>query len=226
MARLGPLLTLAAGGSLAVALGVLSVTATPGTEPTAAGALAPAASAPGNTPVDTNANPSPKAAKTAKPTPIRADFAGRVKGNQGLIAVSVRNGKAIAYFCDGKIEAWFKGKAKDGAVELDGFGDSSVTARLKDGRASGEIELGRQRWDFSASTARKPSGLYRASAIIRGARLKSGWIVLADGTQTGFTSLGEKQVPTPTLTPGADPTIDGERVEAKDVDGFIEEMTS
>ena len=86
--------------------------------------------------MDTNANPSPKAAKTAKPTPIRADFAGRVKGNRGLIAVSVRNGKAVGYFCDGKIEAWFKGKAKDGAVDA-----GRLRRRLGDARLGGRQGL-------------------------------------------------------------------------------------
>jgi serine/threonine-protein kinase len=31
----------------------------------------------------------------------------------------------------------------------------------------------------------KPSGLYRAIAIVRGAKIKAGWIVLPDGSQVG-----------------------------------------
>jgi hypothetical protein len=227
-------LTLAAGGTLAVALGVLSAAAAPEREPAAAGPVAATTEAgePTETaePVEgSEPTESTEPVETARPAPARADYAGRVKNDGGLIAISVRNGKVVAYYCDGKIETWFQGKAEQEEVTLDGVGaaagKATVTAVLAAGKATGEIDLGKRRLEFSASTAKKPSGLYRASAIIRGARLKSGWIVLADGTQTGFTSLGDKQVPTPTLTPGTDPTIDGTRVDAKDADEFIEEMS-
>ncbi|WP_146607941.1 hypothetical protein [Spongiactinospora gelatinilytica] len=220
MARLGPALTLAAGGIVAVALGVLSVSAASPANVTDAGGAAQAG-AEATTQVSP---PPPTAVKTGRPAPVRADYAGRVKEQGGLIAISVRNDKVIAYFCDGRTEAWFAGRAKDGEVTLKGFGGSSVSARLDGDRAVGGLRIGRKSWDFTAPTAKKPSGLYRASAIVRGARLKAGWIVLADGTQTGFAKRGEQPVAVPALTPGTDPTIDGARVDAKDVDEFIGEM--
>jgi len=36
----------------------------------------------------------------------RITYAGRVKGGGPLLAISIRNGVAIAYLCDGKLEAW------------------------------------------------------------------------------------------------------------------------
>ncbi|RBQ18490.1 hypothetical protein DP939_18460 [Spongiactinospora rosea] len=213
-------MTLAAGGIVTVALGVLSVSAASSANLTEAGGAAQAGAA-----ATTQVSPPPPAAvKTARPAPVRADYAGRVKGQGGLIAISVRNGKAIGYFCDGRTEAWFAGRAKDGQVRLKGFGGSSVTARLDGKRAVGDLNIGRESWDFTAPTAKKPSGLYRASAIVRGARIKAGWIVLADGTQTGFAKRDERPVAVPVLAPGTDPTIDGTRVDAKDVDEFIGEM--
>ncbi|MDF5755478.1 hypothetical protein [Spongiactinospora sp. TRM90649] len=218
MARLGPALTLAAGGLVAATLGVLSVSAA-----SSAGAPHAARAETQSAEATTGATP-PKAVKTARQAPARADYAGRVKGNGGLIAVSVRGGKVIAYFCDGKAEAWFTGRAGDGEVTLKGFGEATVSTRLGDGKASGELAIGGKTWDFTAPVAKKPSGLYRASAIVRGARVKAGWIVLADGTQTGAARLDDRPVEAPVLTPGTDPTIEGTRVDAKDVDEFIGEM--
>ncbi|MBB5081002.1 hypothetical protein [Nonomuraea endophytica] len=196
MSRLGPVITLAAGAVLFAGLGVASVTATPVAQETAAAAsTAPTTSA-------ATEPPPPTETATAKPTPVRADYATRVKG--GLLAISVRNGKAIAYFCDGRTEAWFKGEAADGAVELEGFGEANVTAALGGGKAAGELALGGKTWDFSAPLVKKPSGLYRATAVVRGAQVKAGWIMLRrpDGNgfyQVGMAAEGEKKSPAPTL---------------------------
>ncbi|GAA5077082.1 hypothetical protein GCM10023259_081100 [Thermocatellispora tengchongensis] len=204
-----------------MSLGVMSATgATPAADTTAAEVAAPREAE-----ATTQATPEPEPAETADPTPARADYAGRVKGNGALMAVSIRKGKAIGYFCDGKIEAWFAGTAKNGKVALKGFGDATATARLGGGKASGDVELHGKKWSFVAPAVKKPSGLYRASAIVRGARIKAGWIVLDNGYQVGYAAADDRQIPTPTLRPGTDPTIDGTRVDAKDVDEFIEELS-
>ncbi|GLW09445.1 hypothetical protein Misp01_45740 [Microtetraspora sp. NBRC 13810] len=165
-----------------------------------------------------------KPSKTADPAPKRADYAGRVKAG-GLMAVSVRDGKVVGYFCDGRTEAWFTGKAQGGQATLRGFGGAKVTTTLGDGGAKGRLSLGGKRYDFSAPSVKKPSGLYRASTVVRGARIRAGWIVLPNGDQVGFAASGDTQVPTPVLRPGTDPTIDGTRVAAKDVDEFIGELS-
>ncbi|WP_157249542.1 hypothetical protein [Nonomuraea typhae] len=204
MSRLGPVITLAAGAVLAAGLGVASVTAAPAAnENTAAPPPSNAATAePTPTQTQTNTQAQPQA---ERPTPARADYATRIKG--GLLAISVRNGKAIAYFCDGKTEAWFKGPAADGAVELKGFGEATVSAELGGGKAKGELALAGSTVDFSAPLVKKPSGLYRATAVVRGAQVKAGWIVLKrpDGNgfyQVGLAVQGETRTPAPTLDPG------------------------
>ncbi|GAA4098448.1 hypothetical protein [Nonomuraea soli] len=226
MSKLGPFLTLAAGAVLAAGLGVASVTAQSAESPATAANVAE----PGATAEATSvATPSgkPEASKPARA--VRADYAGRVEGTRALVAVSVRDAKAIGYFCDGKTEAWFVGKVAEGQVSLEGFGGATLSATLGGGKAVGEVALGGKKWDFTAPTAKKPSGLYRASAIVRGARIKAGWIYLrnpnGDGfVQVGTAFVGDQQVETPQLTPGQPVTIDGEQLEPKDVDGFIEEM--
>ncbi|MGW4472399.1 hypothetical protein ACWENQ_22235 [Nonomuraea sp. NPDC004354] len=220
MSRLGPFITLAAGAALAVGLGVVSNAGGPADSTPAPVAVATAVST-------ASATPSPS--RSVRPAAVKADYAGRVRDNGGLVAVSVRDGKAIGYFCDGITEAWFAGKAVNGRVTLKGFNDASLTAVVGGGKAKGELRFGDRTLSFSASTVKKPSGLYRATALVRGARYRAGWIVLALPDGKGFTQVGamvrdDQPVPVPTLTPGLPVAIDGAAVTPKDVDGFIEEM--
>ncbi len=245
MSRLGPIVTLTAGAVLAVGLGVASITAAPVADTTVATADGTANEAPEQTPENTEtestetaaAEPSASPAETptfeesTPPAPKKADYAGRVKGNGGLIAISVRNGKAVGYFCDGKTEAWFKGGAGSGDLELKGFGGAKVTAELGGGKATGQVAVGVKKCSFTAPVAVKPSGLYRASAIVRGAKVRAGWIVVkrADGgfTQVGTAFQDDKQVPIPELdgdSPTSPVSVNGATVTPEDVDGFIEEM--
>ncbi|MEV0587380.1 hypothetical protein [Nonomuraea sp. NPDC050310] len=231
MSKLGPFVTLAVGVVLAGGLGVASVAANPGAREAAGTAEVvqpPAEATSSATPAENPAgNTSPP---STKPAPVRADYAGRVEGTRALIAVSIRGAKAIGYFCDGRTEAWFLGKVAGGQVELEGFGGAKLTAALGGGRAAGEVAVGGKKWDFTAPTVKKPSGLYRATAIVRGAKIKASWIYLrnpnGDGfTQVGTAFVGEQKVEPPALTPGSPVTINGGQVEAEDVDGFIEEMS-
>ncbi|MFI7640337.1 hypothetical protein [Nonomuraea sp. NPDC049400] len=228
MSRLGPVITLTAGAVLAVGLGVASVIATPAARNEAANSAAEAPPA-----QESTAAPSPSGeAEQAAPKKIaKADYGGYVKGNGGLIAISIRDGKAVGYFCDGKAEAWFKGTESDGDLRLAGFGSAKVTAALDGGQAKGWVAVGGKKWSFVAPTVVKPSGLYRATAVVRGAKLRAGWIVLKS-PQGGFTQVGaafegDTQVPIPQLPgerPTAPVTVNSTTLYPKDVDGFIEEM--
>ncbi|MEU4831456.1 hypothetical protein [Streptosporangium sp. NPDC023615] len=218
MKRLGPVYTLAAGAVMAVVLGTVSATTSPTTQNVnaqddTAATVAEATS---------QATPTPAAVRTAKPTPAKADYAGRVTGNGGLIAVSVRNGKAVAYFCDGRIEAWLKGKAADGKVTLSGRNNASITARLGGGKAAGTLAFGGRKWTFDAPVVKKPSGLYRASAVVRGANVRAGWIYLDDGTRVGLTVVNDEVADVAIPEPGQNAVVDGVEVDPQDVDEFIE----
>ncbi|MGJ6961245.1 hypothetical protein ACSDR0_04985 [Streptosporangium sp. G11] len=205
---------------MAVALGVASATTSPTTQTVNAQDDAPAPVAQATT--EATPTPEPEAVKTAKPTPVKADYAGRVTGNGGLIALSIRNGKAVGYFCDGKIEAWMKGKAADGKVTLSGRGNASLTAQLGGGRASGTLGFGGKEWSFKAPTVKKPSGLYRATALVRGANVRAGWIYLDDGTRVGLTLVGDEVADVPIPEPGENAVVNGVEVDPQDVDEFIE----
>ncbi|MEV0387691.1 hypothetical protein [Nonomuraea sp. NPDC050643] len=228
MSRLGPVITLAAGAVLAVGLGVASITAAPAAENTAANTAAEAPSV-----EETSAAPAPSPTKTEPKKTAKADYGGRVKGNGALIAISIRNGKAVGYFCDGRSEAWFKGNESDGTLNLKGVANaaSKVTADLGGGQAEGWVSVGGKRWNFVAPTVVKPSGLYRATAIVRGAKFRAGWIVIKNPNggyqQVGTAFAGEEQLNIPQLDseqPTAPLSVDDTTIYPKDVDGFIEEM--
>ncbi|MFE2536123.1 hypothetical protein [Streptomyces sp. NPDC059371] len=221
MKRPGPLLTLLAGLVLGVFL--LTLNATTGTKSTSnpykdaspgvsVSATVPPASAP------PSQSPSPSPSRGAVPN---ADYAGRTDDDSSAVAVSLRGGKAIAYFCDGHDkESWLKGDVEDdGTMKLTGGNGDELSGTLKDDKLiRGTADVGGQRYAFTADRAVKPSGLYRATASVRGAKIDGGWIVLPGGRQVGVVERDG----TPSAAPEIDPetgavTIDGQKIIARPV---------
>ncbi|GGL08595.1 hypothetical protein Sme01_12830 [Sphaerisporangium melleum] len=225
--------TLGAGVVLALGLGVASAQTAPRTDAVSAAGKAPAASStakstPSATPdpavqvqADGSASPAPTIeAEEADPAPKRADYAGVAQGNGGLVALSIRNGKAVAYFCDGRVESWLKGTADGSTLTLTGK-DALITVALGDGKAQGRLQVGKGKWRFTAPLVHKPSGLYRASAVVRGARVVGGWIVLPNGRQVGLLDVGGSSAPAPRLTPGSPMTFEGTELRPQEPDAFL-----
>ncbi len=226
MSRLGPVYTLAAGAVLAVAIGAATLKASPVVQQVGAQeditATATASAPP--TEVTAGASPEPTPTEAADPTPKKVDYAGVVQGNGGLVAISIRNGKAIAYFCDGRIESWLKGTAENNTLTLEGK-NSLLTASIGDGKAQGRLQVGKAKWRFAASVVKKPSGLYRASAVVRGAKIVGGWIILPNGQEVGRLNIGGGNgEPAPAYTPGADVEYYGVKLTPEDPDAFINEL--
>ena len=214
----GPLITLFAGLALALVLGVLSANAT--TDEVArrnAAAEQPAAPA---APTTAAASPTPPPA-TAAPAAFRAAYAGRVKGGAASIAIAVRDGGAIAYLCDGRrIEAWMLGSATDGRLQLTGDDGASLIGTFDEGSAAGEVTARGRTFTLDIPVAKKPSGLYRSTADLRGARVVTGWIVLANGEQVGIANTAGRTAPAPPLDLAyRTATINGQEVTADPIDG-------
>lgn len=220
MKRPGPLLTLLAGLLLAVFM--LTLNATTGTKNASSSSpeTSPGAT-PQASPPPTSAPPSPSPPPPSKSAPPNADYAGRTDDNSSAVAVSLRGGRAIAYFCDGRSkESWLKGDVKDdGTMKLTGKNGAELDGTLKDGRSiRGTVDLGGQRYAFTADKAVKPSGLYRATATVRGAKLDGGWIVLPGGKQVGILDRDGKPAAAPTIDPGSGAgTVDGQTLTASPV---------
>ncbi|MFD3456873.1 hypothetical protein ACFWVC_32440 [Streptomyces sp. NPDC058691] len=229
MQRSGPLYTLLAG--LALALIMLSLNATTGdvasSAPSTSSSPAPAPSprASRTPPVSSTPSPSaptPSTPSTASPrsAPPDADYAGRTADGAASVAVALRMGKAVAYVCDGRTkEAWLRGDVgDDGALRLtDGHG-ARLEGTLRGATISGDVRLTGLRQPFEARKAVKPSGLYRATASVRGAKVVGGWIVLQGGAQVGIVSRDGEPSAAPRIDTGSGAvTVDGERLTARPI---------
>ncbi|WP_439379443.1 hypothetical protein [Amycolatopsis lexingtonensis] len=216
----GPLYTLLAGVALAGGIGIVNLATGTGVAPvTGAASAAGAASS-------TTAAPPPAATTTSeapKPTaPARADYAGRVTGGGASVAVSVRDGHAIAYLCDGKkVEAWLQGVTTGGKLDLKGAKNAALTGSFDATEVTGTVTSSGKTWQFTAPVAKKPAGLYRAAPKVRGQQAKVGWIVLPDGSQVGILAAGDDATAAPPLDPAkGSATIDGAAVTAEAISGL------
>jgi serine/threonine-protein kinase len=184
-------------------------------------ASAPAATAPASAQA-TASSPAPATKPPTDPLAdrTRATFAGRVDGGGGTLAISLRDGVAIAYICDGKrVESWLKGTAAAGKLSLTGKDGAKITATFDERRARGEVTVAGRTNTFDIKIAKKPSGLYRAAANVRNARVVGSWIVLPDGSQVGVLVNAGVPGPAPALNvAGRTTTVDGTQIPTSTVD--------
>ncbi|MFJ3229094.1 hypothetical protein ACIPJS_37890 [Streptomyces sp. NPDC086783] len=217
MRRSGPLLTLLAGLLLGVFM--LSLNATTGTEGSSYESRTTPSATPGSpSPAASTTPPPPTPSRTA---PVNADYAGRTDDDSSAIAVSLRDGRAIAYFCDGRDqESWLKGDVEDdGTMRLTGKHGAKLDGTLEEGRRiRGTVDLKGGRHAFTADKAVKPSGLYRATATVRDAKIDGGWIVLPGGKQVGVLTRDGEPGAAPRIDPATGAvTVDGEQLTARPV---------
>jgi serine/threonine-protein kinase len=220
MKRSGPLYTLL--GGLLLALFMLSLNATTGSGNSSYGGDSPGAASPAPTESATekpSKKPSEKPSESpsespSKKPPGKAEYAGRTADDAAAVSVSVRDDKAIAYYCNGRdAEAWLKGKVEDdGSMHLTGKHGAKLDGTLAGNAVRGKVEIDKRPRDFTAARAKKPSGLYRATTEVRGAEIDGGWIVLPDGRQVGILKEDGKPQKAPRLDPetGAVPFDGGE----------------
>ncbi|MFF0746212.1 hypothetical protein ACFYVL_38050 [Streptomyces sp. NPDC004111] len=227
MKRSGPLYTLLAGLLLAAVM--LSLNATTGTRSSGYGgggaaSASPApdpAAPPGRTPAPKvpSASAAPTAPAPSASAPERV-YAGRTDDDGAAVSVSVRDRRAVAYYCDGRTrESWLKGDVKDdGSMRLTGRNGAELTAVTRAGEITGEVAVAGRRQDFTAAGANRPSGLYRATNEVRGARIDGGWIVLQDGRQVGIVTRDGKPSAAPVLDPATGTAVvDNARLTARPV---------
>ncbi len=193
-----PIITLIVGAALAVALLFDSMTAVSAKKAALAAASASAVASAGSV-ATASAQPtgasattahSPSASPSASPSgfviPPHANYVGQVQGDLGSVAIVVHDTFAIAYFCNGSTqEAWFKGTPHDGKLSMTGKDNASLTANYALGHARGTVVVDGISHIFSIIAVHRPSGLFQSIAVVRGATIKAGWIVLANGTQVG-----------------------------------------
>jgi hypothetical protein len=220
--RKGPILTLAAGLVLALVLILLDLNATRARDARNAAADRPAPKATAT--VAASPSPTPTLGGDTPPStqPVSGPgltYAGKVSGGSASIAIAVRGGQAVAYFCDGKTaEAWLKGTVTNGVITMTGDHNASLNGSIANGAAAGSIIAVGREWTFTAPMVTDPSGLYRAAAQVRGATVVGGWIVLANGEQVGMINFGDHEESAPPLQ-GTSANLGGTPATAVRVDG-------
>jgi hypothetical protein len=201
-----PIITLLTGAVVAVGLWIASMNAatsatsayggsatpTPAASPTVASSGA-ASTAPAATPSPTTTSPSVSPSETTSNgfiIPDHANYVGPVQAGGGAIAIVLHDSIAIAYYCNGKtIEEWMKGVPAHGHLELAGKNGAHAEVDYALGHARGHVHVDGFSYTFSVIAVHKPSGLYQSIAVVRGATVKAGWIVLANGTEVGSVEL-------------------------------------
>lgn len=185
-----PVVTLAAvavlgAGLLAVNLAATPTSGTPTTAEPAVVAVAPV----------TTAAPEPA------PPPVVTEkvWAGRSAGREVTVAIAVKDGRAVAYVCDGKkIEAWLEGTLTGDQLALTGPNGARIDGTATEATASGTVAAGGKSWPYTAKGVQAPEGLYEGRADVRGVATRIGWIVVG-GTQTGLRRSGDVVAPAPVL---------------------------
>jgi hypothetical protein len=163
----------------------------------------------------------PEPAPAAAPAVAEKAYTGRSAGNEVTVAIAVKNGKAVAYACDGKkTEAWLEGTLTGDTLALSGK-TSNLTGTLDDKATFGTITVDGKEWPFSAKGVASPAGLYEGRGVLRGVAARVGWIVDDNGNVTGGATVGEEKVPAPPLpNPAPGPiAVDGGTLTVTALDG-------
>jgi hypothetical protein len=223
MSKRGPLLTMLAVVLLGLVLVGVNMTSASTREQDTAGTVSPLAQ--GTGPAATAAAAAPAAPPAAAPAaagfPAEAAYAGRTAGNEATIAIAVKDGKAVAYLCDGKqAEAWLKGTATGAALSLTGPDGAKLDGTLDNGAVFGRATAKGKEWAFSAAAATSPAGAYKGQVSVAGVTKRIGWTVLQDGTKTGLVSSDGTLSPAPDLDPvSRTATLDGVPVQVTSLTG-------
>jgi hypothetical protein len=225
--RQSPLVTLLAGLSVGIVL-LLFVSAQAGKN-TPVGAPSSPASPSSSVPPDASSAPQtsgptlPSESKTTLADTTRATYVGPTRTGRASIAIAVRDGKAIAYACDGhRLESWLAGTVTAGKIDMRGKKDkkAQVEGMIDGDRLVGSGVVGGREIAFVVRRVERPHGLYRFASRVENAMIVGGWIVLADGRQVGVVSTDGVPATAGTLDPSTGAvTVNGTPVVAGSVDG-------
>lgn len=210
MARHAPLITLGAVAVLGGALLAVDMVTDPGRAPAAAAAPAPTTE--------------PTAVVPEPPAVVESVWAGRSSGDEVTVAIAVKDGRAVAYVCDGaEIEAWLEGTLTGSALSLQGADGVVLTGTVDETAALGSVAAGGGTWPFAAKAVQAPEGLYDGRGGVDGVAVRIGWIAL-DGTVTGGARAAGEVVAAPAFDPAApgSTVLDGVPVTVTAVDGASE----
>ena len=220
MKNIGPIATLLAVVLLGVALLVGNAYVAP---PPAQNAAAPgAAPAPAEAAPPGAAPPGAAPPAAAPPVVAEQRYTGRSAGNETLIALALKDGKAAAYVSDGRrIEAWFEGTLDGDRLTMQGDRGGALTATVNAKTVLGAVTVDGVEWPFAAKGVQAPAGAYEGRGTVQGVPARVGWIVEESGNVTGLADLGNRTAPAPRINEKGpvDITVEGQPMAVKAVTG-------
>jgi serine/threonine-protein kinase len=162
----------------------------------------------------------PAPTTTTPPASMESAYVGRTATGDASVAIAVKDGKAVAYLCDGsRTELWLQGTVTGETLELQGK-DGRLSGTMGNGQVVGVITPGTGKWEFTAAAAQEPAGLYRATNGIGEVLDRIGWIVQSDGSTVGIRSTDGTGKPAPPLDPKARTVaVDGKQLPVEHVVG-------
>lgn len=220
----GPIITLMAG--LVVAGSLFGMSFAAANQESGSIATSPAGNAEAVSSSAAAPAPSPSAAPQAPVDPAPAGpvtYAGKVSNKTATLAIAVRDGKAVAYLCNGRnLEAWLQGTAENGQLNLTAVtaGEATLTGTYDANGAAGTATVNGKPYEFRIKAVQAPSGLYRIATTVSNARYTGGWIEV-DGQTVGMvTREGGPGEPAPARNPDTgEVRINGQTVQTDRVDG-------
>lgn len=217
MKKYAPLATLVA----VVLLGAVLMVANTVSAPKPADEVAAPAPAAASAEAVPPAAPAPAEPATPAPAVAEKAYTGRTAGNEVTVAIAVKDGKAVAYVCDGKkVEAWMEGTLVGDALTLSGK-TATLAATANDKATLGSVVVDGAEWPFAAKGVASPAGLYEGRGVLKGVAARVGWIVEEDGNVTGLAKAGDETLPAPVIDPNAPAaiTVDGAPMSVTPVGG-------
>jgi serine/threonine-protein kinase len=215
-----PIVMLVAGGALAAGLLAANIGESSGGAPSTTVASSAPAAAPSPPPsASPSASTAPAVIAASAPAATAvATYAGKVNGG-GSLAIVIKGQSVVAYLCDGKNEAWLWGTTSGTSVSAKDKTGDTLTGTRGGGKIVGSLTVNGKTWTFTTPSVKKPSGLYKATAKIRGANVVGGWVVMPDGTQVGLLRRNGITGPAPVIdTATGQVTIDGTSIAAGEPD--------
>jgi hypothetical protein len=151
-------------------------------------------------------------------------WTGRSSGNEVTVAIAVKDGRAVAYVCDGKkVEAWLEGTLQGDQLSLQGKNGASLDGEVNAAAAFGTVAAKGASWPYSAEAVVAPAGLYEGRGNIDGVATRIGWIVTNDGAVTGLRQVADspEPLPAPAFDPSSPDTVvvDGVAIDVRPIGG-------
>lgn len=135
--------------------------------------------------------PSATASNASNASNAAETFVGSIEGTALRLAAVVQGTDVLVYLCDGASGARAAGRLSDGsaAIEVPGAGSLQLTAA--DHALTGSLLTGTDRHAVNATPATGAAGLLWAKGTdAQGKAISAGWIVAADGQETGGVVTG------------------------------------